>query len=422
MFKLIEQDFKKFIWNNKKAKIPLHVLQLSVKDGGLNLTNLRLRDKALKISWIQILQSDKKTEEICYAAIGGPAKHLREDIWRLNLHKKDIKNFFPNINTFWENMLQAWCEVNYDKNIDADSQIVWGNSFIRTANGPIFYGQAAKKGLRTIGQLCENGDIIPFEKAKQEYDINFIQWNSLKQAIPQEWKEPSGTLEPKFLYDVCLNSKNLAKKMYGEMNERKFATSEKHQWWANYLNTSSERVKTALQKIRNITNTPKLRSFQYRLLHRAIITNEHLYRWKKTESSLCTFCEKSVETYKHLFVECEQVKPLWTECQKLIAVLTDDDISLDAASILLSHVAKKATSVANFVTTVCKQYIYRKQCQKQLPNPYGLKQEIYTVKNMEKYIAVKNNKLHTFVKKWESLNTFSVLNQNDYLIEYLSQI
>ena len=65
------------------------------------------------------------------------------------------------------------------------------------------------------------------------------------------------------------------------------------------------------QDIRLVTNVPKYGSFQYRLLHRAIITNVHLKHWGKVENDLCTFCEKDRETYLHLFIFCEHVEKIW---------------------------------------------------------------------------------------------------------------
>ena len=46
--KKLEDMVVKFLWNNKKAKIPLRVLQLNKNSGGMNLINIRQREKALK--------------------------------------------------------------------------------------------------------------------------------------------------------------------------------------------------------------------------------------------------------------------------------------------------------------------------------------------------------------------------------------
>ena len=56
-----------------------------------------------------------------------------------------------------------------------------------------------------------------------------------------------------------------------------------------------------------VTNIPKYRSFQYRLLHRAIVTNVQLHYYKLTNSDQCSFCHMQRETYSHLFIQCKKV-------------------------------------------------------------------------------------------------------------------
>ena len=49
-----------------------------------------------------------------------------------------------------------------------------------------------------------------------------------------------------------------------------------------------------------------------------------------------------------------------------------------------------------------KQFIYRKRCFKQVPNFAEFKQEIKRHKNIEHYIATKNNHLRKHYKKWNT--------------------
>ena len=61
------------------------------------------------------------------------------------------------------------------------------------------------------------------------------------------------------------------------------------------------------------TREPKLRIFQFKLLHRRISTNRYLFKIGISSSELCSFCENSSETLLHLFWECPQVKIFWNE-------------------------------------------------------------------------------------------------------------
>ena len=47
-----------------------------------------------------------------------------------------------------------------------------------------------------------------------------------------------------------------------------------------------------------------LRSFQFKILHRILPTNKHLFTCKLKNSNLCDFCSSSIETIEHIFWEC----------------------------------------------------------------------------------------------------------------------
>ena len=62
----------------------------------------------------------------------------------------------------------------------------------------------------------------------------------------------------------------------------------------------------------------KFRSFQYRVLQRALVTNIELKKWQIKESDLCTNCGEFRETISHLLVECEYSKELWDKVKELV--------------------------------------------------------------------------------------------------------
>ena len=171
-----------------------------------------------------------------------------------------------------------------------------------------------------------------------------------------------------------------------------------------------------------MTNVPKLRSFQYRLLQRALITNMHLYKWNWVPSNLCTFCQDDQETITHLFYECSMVKNLWTQ---VIAYLKDTfDISglhLTAAKVIFNTIVEQKHHVANFICLVTKQFIYRRRCQKEQLVFGILKTHIANIQLMEKYIAVKNKKESVYYKKWHPFekNDSNSGNLNEYVQNYL---
>ena len=55
----------------------------------------------------------------------------------------------------------------------------------------------------------------------------------------------------------------------------------------------------------------QLRSFYFKLFHKAICTNQFLHRIGRTDSPNCYFCYDLPETILHLFCECEQFPLFW---------------------------------------------------------------------------------------------------------------
>ena len=70
---------------------------------------------------------------------------------------------------------------------------------------------------------------------------------------------------------------------------------------------------------------------------------------------------------------------------------------------------------------LAKYFIYQCRCAKESINIFKFKKTVYQIKKVEKYIAVKNNKLVKFGMKWDG--TVFVQNEiNDYVNQYLNQL
>ena len=55
----------------------------------------------------------------------------------------------------------------------------------------------------------------------------------------------------------------------------------------------------------------KLQDFQYKLIHRILITNSSLYKCGLKETELCTFCTETKESLVDIFWECNYVPNFW---------------------------------------------------------------------------------------------------------------
>ena len=103
MFRIIQAEIVSYIWGTKRPKIALKILQSSRKQGGLQLVDLRKKDKALKVSWVTILEQEEMYASMVYPMI---EPNIRELIWSCTLDKEDVK-FLDIKNNFWNDVLLA---------------------------------------------------------------------------------------------------------------------------------------------------------------------------------------------------------------------------------------------------------------------------------------------------------------------------
>ena len=72
----------------------------------------------------------------------------------------------------------------------------------------------------------------------------------------------------------------------------------------------------------------RLRSFYFKIFHRAIAFRDFLFKIKRIDSPECCFCQKVPETIIHIFCECDFVKPLWQEIYNIFHLNTEFDCQL----------------------------------------------------------------------------------------------
>ena len=71
-------------------------------------------------------------------------------------------------------------------------------------------------------------------------------------------------------------------------------------------------------------------------------------------------------------------------------------------NIILNELVQKKGHVVNFLCLVTKQFIYSQRCLKRSLNFPALKALYRHIRNVEKFIAVKNNRVAIHAKKWHA--------------------
>ena len=310
-------------------------------------------------------------------------------------------------------MIYAWATyVNVIDTSAIEGQILWLNQYILISNKPIIWLHCVKYGLLYVHQLFEEGQTLSIRKARQLYNLSFLELQSLITAIPLKWKKffketPKSTYLPlpPSAYDLLMAQSNPSNKIYTAVNSHICRLYGKKNKWESNLNIvmSAKDYACKINKMYKVTNSPKLRSFQYRLMQRAIVTNKNLCEWRISENALCSFCENSEESIIHLFVDCQKIKDFYVMVLEYINDKFHKNLNssiLTATNLIFNDFNLGRANVVEFIILLAKQYIYRTKCKGKSLSIYKFKYEVNLYKNIEKYIALKNDMLSRHIKKW----------------------
>ena len=432
--KIIDNMVREYLWGGKKAKIAYNILQNNKKEGGLGLIDLKRKDASMKATWPLILEKEQQYAKMVYSEL--KCESLGEDIWRCNLKREDIVKMRSK-NDFWKDVLIAWNEYNKREGMRIENQILWYNSEIRFKNKPFFWRDVYDRGLRYVYQLYQDKQFKSPNQLQREFGLSHMRVNSLKAAIPKKWKEyfmEEHALTynpiPPHNYDLCrLNCfKNFSSRVYKLLGENVSLIHNKYMKWSQELGhdfcESLVEYGSKHTEIYKVTNIPKYRSFQYRLLQRGVVTNILLYKWKISQSDKCSFCKEQREDIMHMLYECVNVKKLWYQVAEFIEKEYAIKVELSVKNVLFNEIySKKKRHVANFICLITKQFIYRQRCLGGNLHFPVLKNNIGETQRIEKYIAMKNGKIAQHNRKWcIQMSNDCVTQISDIVQEYLQDV
>ena len=397
--KKFTETVRDFIWDGKKAKISLRNLQTVKQDGGLGLVDIKARDKALKASWVYKLREEHKL--LVYSLI---ENQIGDTIWNCKMQKDDVKKCFTKAPSFWIDVMEAWFEITGTKRNGEEhicpEDVIWYNSSIRIDDKPCFVEKLYKKGLTLVSDLLkENYEFISIEEFCEHFETsNFMWYRSLVSVI----KKSKSKIEVQSTDSVTVLERfktkiSVVNSLYRLQTTNPDMTMKVVEKWNHKyeLNLNCETFITMIHHISKFTIATKLRSFQYRLLFHALVTNVQLKRYKLTESDACSFCERETETVKHMFIDCNKVQMLWQQIMQNIRI---GEINVE--KILLNKVCDNPRLVENCIVLLTKHYIYVTCCNKEKLTYEKWKTYVNNYKQIEYHIALRKGKKISHEQKW----------------------
>jgi hypothetical protein len=242
-----------------------------------------------------------------------------------------------------------------------------------------------------------------------------MDFNALKDAIPKEWRILVKTMQ------IPINATNFEENphlMIGKNAKNINLIKNKEIYWIfvndikiesivtgklqRELGLTEANCKKVFTMPRVVSNT-KIRAFQYKLLYNLIPCNLYLKQIKRSDTDKCNWCKETDDTI-HYFVRCSYLTPFWNSLTTWCQNLLEEDINFTWEDVLVGILDKDTKYYAiNAILMLAKWRIFKDKLNSSDTFFYKFLCELKYYINIEKTIAIKNNKLTPYNNMWSKV-------------------
>ena len=176
-----------FLWP-KKVHVKKSTIIGLIEEGGLKMPDFEIKILACKAMWVKRLLLNNKCAVLA-ESFGLPLQF--KEMCKLNVDMKFLDTYHS---TFYRQVLDSWYslqDIPCKKGSDVMKQFLWFNKNIVVDCKPIFIEAMYKKSIKYINDLLsEEGQFLQLNTLNDTFGTNLtvMQYNSIKSAIPKEWK------------------------------------------------------------------------------------------------------------------------------------------------------------------------------------------------------------------------------------------
>lgn len=394
----------KFIWNGKRDRIKRSVLVKETESGGLRAPDFRSMILAARAKWVTKLMSTDN--------------HVWKDWFRGMLRKEgievdvilysnyNIRNIVsrPYKSNFHVQVLEAWNKISQTSPVKKE-HFIWYNKDIKINKKEVFFKELFEAGLLYVHDLFDDDKKLRsfgFWADRGVPAAKYLSWAGIVSATKTLAKQIDKDMDtgtqilgvdtPKGLtkYDA-LSTKLVYSQMLSSQYGVSLCIPGISKYFENPMNVDWE---AAFRRASIMPKDTKTKVFQYKFLHDILCNNSQLCRWKIKNSDVCDFCNANTETTLHLFWECGFVKKLW------------EDLAIDYKELLKNVLINFETVFLGVdIEPACtliyqaKRFIYKCKYQEKQPMFYEFKNYIGFIIEIERQIAMNNNKDCKWIQK-----------------------
>nr|CAB3264531.1 pol-like protein [Phallusia mammillata] len=404
-----------FVWGSKWERIKRNTLIANVDNGGANMLDVESYILSLNLKWVL------KLLDVEYEA---PWKHLEKNALSLMELESWVRGNLPTSSKQCAQIipLQTVRKIITDirsithvvHSPKTHSRALWASKSVRLRSKTFYLKPLINAGILDYSDLLNSeGEYYKYDQLADKYkftpnNTDFKIFIKMVAALPPEWDHTDDLSKNNLnLIDECLEmfqEYKTPKALYNKIKQYVTVCPEKQQKkWERDLNLTPNTTpwEKLYSKVYHSTFETKLRSFQIKLNLRAIVTNEALHSFGKTDSDQCVFCLKGPETVSHLFYRCEHVKSYWEDVTSWISAKLLFSLRINPVTLVFgTHLDD---DLLNCLLLCARFVIYRCKYGGTLPTLCLFISLFKSVKTSEYVSALKNNRLATFKVKWAGL-------------------
>jgi len=393
-----------FLWNGTE-KVKRLTMISDIANGGLKMPHLESIIETEKIIWIKRYSNEKyhPWKEFLENSLAksGSIDILNRKLPNTLIVKSEMSEFNKDMLLVWNKTQNSPCTPE-----EIGNQSLWSNQHIKTPNNKtINYVNISKSGINNVKDLIVNGKMLTTQDINEKNTtmIEKMQLKSILECLPKSWREADYETTTAESFKKSREEKiksMVSKKVYKGLIEKIQVPATAIGFYEKLFNTPGFEMKFFYSIPFRTTVYTKLRSFQFKINHNIIFTNEKLHRIGIKDSPNCSFCNSHIETLPHLFAECEIIKNIWENI--INDLLPPYGIrNLTTENILLGIILKeKQNNIINHIILEAKYYIYVCKLEGSVPSYNRLINRLKITENIEEQIAYKKGKLATHVHKW----------------------
>lgn len=408
MIKRIESILFKFIWQDKPEKIARNRLIQDYENGGLRMVHIRHFIKSLKLTWFKRIFHNKSSWiDLLYECMPNNFSNFTK-LGDFNIKLLSDKTS----NCFWKDVFVSLYDLmSHFKTDNTLFEPIWYNDKVKIDDQPVFYKNWFSAGVMYVYDFVdENGIILNYERFCKRFNFKppFTHFYGIQEAVKKlyniidhEFFVVSQPYRRKYLEVLMRNIKGSSHFYDIFIQSTKFCTNNETKWELD-INMTKDKVwwKACNHASTHFRKDVRLIWFQYRIIHRILATNVLLKKIGIVESDMCSFCRESIETLKHLFWYCSRVRQFWIDFSRWLSIATNSNVTFNIDDVIFGKLDTNKNKTLNLLLCLAKQHIYKQRLKLCTPSIDGVKYDIKSYMDTEKYMYQVNDNLEVYKKCW----------------------